>query len=98
MERSPWHANAPLRLALWLSPGLPWPRNLGPVEDHFAGPAALHRFEAVLELLGLEAVGDHLRHVEARLEQRGHLVPGLEHLAAVDALDDEAFEDHVIEI
>ena len=34
-----------------------------------------------------QPVGDDLAHVEAALQHRDHLVPGLEHLAPVDALD-----------
>ena len=42
----------------------------------------------------MEVVGEDRRHVEAALEHAAHLVPGLEHLSAVDALEDEALEDH----
>ena len=39
------------------------------------------------------AVRDHRADVQARLEHDGHLVPGLVHLAAVDALDRDHVED-----
>src|SRR5690606_14571268 len=73
-------------------------RPSAPVEDDLARPARAHDVERLLELLHREAVGDHGRHVEARLEQGDHLVPGLEHLAAVDALDRQALEDHVVPV
>ena len=41
---------------------------------------------------------DHRREVEAALQHRDHLVPGLEHLAPVDALDLEALEDHLVPV
>ena len=53
----------------------------------------LHGVEALLEVLEAVAVGDHRGDVQARLEHDGHLVPGLVHLAAVDALDGDHVED-----
>ena len=41
---------------------------------------------------------DHRANVEPRLQHARHLVPGLEHLAAVDALHDEALEDHFVPV
>src|SRR6188474_3894921 len=41
---------------------------------------------------------DNRRYIEPALQHRRHLVPGLEHLAAVDALDDEALEDHLVPV
>ena len=37
-------------------------------------------------------------HVEAALQHARHLVPGLEHLASIDAFQDQAFEDHVVPV
>ena len=51
-----------------------------------------HRREALREIVRRQAVGDDLAHVEAALQHGDHLVPGLEHLAAVDALDGERLE------
>jgi hypothetical protein len=34
-------------------------------------------------------MGDDLAHVKPAFQQRDHLVPGLEHLAPIDALDGE---------
>ncbi len=43
-----------------------------------------------------DAIGDHGMKVElAMLEQRGHLIPGLVHAAAVDALHGDALKDDV---
>src|SRR5450759_1327609 len=64
-----------------------------PVEDHLARLAADHHLEALSEPLNLVAVGDDRAHIEARLHHRGHLVPGLEHLASVDALQEQPLED-----
>src|SRR5208283_6216573 len=47
------------------------------------------------KVLHRNAVGDHWTEVElVGLKQRGHLIPGLVHAAAVDALHGCAFEDH----
>ena len=37
-------------------------------------------------------------HVQTALQQAGHLVPSLEHLPAIDALDGEPLEYHLIPI
>mmetsp|Transcript_85169 Transcript_85169/g.244467 ORF Transcript_85169/g.244467 Transcript_85169/m.244467 type:complete len:357 (-) Transcript_85169:188-1258(-) len=56
--------------------------------------------EALVVLLHVEPVCDHWSNalVEAADEHALHLVPGLEHLPAVDALDLQALEDHVVPI
>jgi hypothetical protein len=43
-------------------------------------------------------VRDHLRDVEPGVDEDAHLVPGLEHLAAVDPLEREHVEDHRVEV
>jgi hypothetical protein len=43
-------------------------------------------------------VGDEARHVEIALKQRDHPVPGLEHLAAVDALKRQHLEDDLVPV
>src|SRR5690606_4625152 len=51
-----------------------------------------------LVLLHREPVGDDRAHVETCLQEVAHLVPGLEHLPAVDALDVEALEDDFVPV
>ena len=43
-------------------------------------------------------MGDDAGDVEAALEHDGHLVPGLVHLAAVDAADGELVEDDLVPV
>ena len=50
------------------------------------------------EFLDGEVMRDDRRDVESALQQRRHLVPGLEHLAAVDAPHVEALEDHLVPV
>src|ERR1700739_2414754 len=66
----------------------------GPVEDDFAGFAGDHGGETIFELPVRVAVGDYGGDVEARVEHYRHLVPGLVHFPAVDALDRDHVEDH----
>src|SRR5664280_1436269 len=68
-------------------------RPVGIYQD-LAGLAGLEQFHARREVLHCYAIRDHGMQVElVGLEQRGHLVPGLVHAAAVDALHGCAFED-----
>src|SRR5579883_3545580 len=69
-----------------------------PIEDDLAGLAGIHDLEAFQVLVDAIAMGDHGPYVEAALQHRRHLVPRLEHLAAVDALDDQALEDDLIPV
>ncbi len=69
-----------------------------PVEDHLARVAAGRDRERLREVVDPEAVGDHRREVHPRLQQGGHLVPGLEHLPAVDALDPQPLEDDLVPV
>src|SRR5205823_3390511 len=59
----------------------------GPVEDDLAAAAARGLVEGGLEVVGGVAAGDHRAEVETALQQDRHRVPGLEHLASVDALE-----------
>ena len=43
-------------------------------------------------------MGDYRAHIESALQHARHLVPSLEHLAAVDALDHQAFENDLVPI
>src|SRR6188508_1111506 len=70
----------------------------GPIENHLPRVSALHDLEAVAVSRKRQAMRDDRRYVEPALQHRRHLVPGLEHLAAVDALDDEALEDHLVPV
>src|SRR3954471_21414107 len=69
-----------------------------PVEDDLSRLTRSHRLEAALEFLDREVVRDHWRDVEPRLQHGRHLVPGLEHLAAVDAAHVEPLEDHLVPV
>src|SRR5690606_28662643 len=66
-----------------------------PVHDDLADLAGAGGLEGILPLLGGEAMGDDRADAVAQhlggLQHRGHLVPGLVHLPAVDALEG----DHV---
>src|SRR6266487_2503720 len=62
-----------------------------PGEHHLAAATRAHRLEGGSVVRGIETVRDDRADVHARLDQHRHLVPGLEHLPAVDALD----RDHV---
>src|SRR5262245_60664958 len=83
------------------SPGRPGPTLLverAPVEDDLARLPGPHGLEAALEFLDREVMCDHGRDVEAGLQQRRQLVPGLLHRAAVDAAHVEALEDHLVPV
>src|SRR5439155_1164270 len=69
-----------------------------PVQDDLAALAGAHDLECLREVLRREAVRDHGGDVETALQHRAHAVPGLEHLAAVDPLQGEAAEDHLVPI
>src|SRR5439155_24002814 len=57
---------------------------------------ALQPLHAAVEVAHGDAVGDHRVELElAVLEQRLHLVPGLVHQAAIDALHGSAFENEI---
>src|SRR5215831_8316595 len=68
---------------------------VSPGEDHLAALGAAHGSEGLLEIGGIEPVCDDWRDVKARFDQHRHLVPGLEHLAPVDALDRDHVGDQV---
>ncbi len=38
------------------------------------------------------------RQIQTRLDQRGHFVPGFEHLTAIDAFDEETFKDDFVPV
>src|ERR1035441_6100749 len=64
------------------------------IHQDLAGLAGFQQFHAAREILHCYAIGNDGMQVElVGLEQRGHLVPGLVHAAAVDALHGRAFED-----
>src|SRR4029450_6818680 len=74
-----------------------------PVEDDLAALPRAHGLEPpglarLVVLGGGEAVGPHRRHVEPALEHGHHLVPGLEHLPAVHALEHQALEDDLVPV
>ena len=69
-----------------------------PVKDDLARLARLHEFERGLEFVDIEMVSDDRVHVESALQHARHLVPGFEHLAAIDALEDKALENHFVPV
>src|SRR5208283_1706449 len=71
---------------------------LVPIEDYLATLAGKHRGERCLELFGQEMVRDDRRQVESALHHVNHLVPGLKHLAAVDSLDLQTLENHLVPV
>src|SRR5215468_6866613 len=73
----------------WLAGGL------CPVEYYLAAPPAAHGLEGGGIVGSVEPVRDHRADVDAGLGQHRHPVPGLEHLAAVDALDRDHVEHQV---
>src|SRR5258706_878656 len=72
--------------------------SLGPIKDDLAALAREQGRERVLVLLGGVVVRDDWRKIESALQHRGHLVPGLEHLATVNAADLEALEDDLVPV
>ena len=69
-----------------------------PVHHDLARLTAAHDVERVLIVRIGHAMRDDGTDVQAALQERGHLVPGLEHLAAVDAFDRESLQDHLIPV
>ena len=66
------------------------------LQDHLAGLPVLDDLDRVRDPLEREAVGDDRPRVElAGPEEPPHLVPGLVHPPAGDAVEREALEDHV---
>src|SRR5439155_24909113 len=66
------------------------------VHENLAGFSCFQALHAFGEIFHRDAVGDHGMKIElAGFEERGHLIPGLVHAAAVDALNRDAFEDDV---
>jgi hypothetical protein len=72
--------------------------NVAPVKDDFARVAGAHGIEALFVVAPVEAMGDDLRDVEAALEHDCHLVPGLVHLATINAADGQLVEDDLVPI
>ncbi len=64
-----------------------------PVQDDFTGLARLHGFEAFGEFGVVQAVSDYGADIESALQHHRHLIPGLVHFAAVDAVNCEHIED-----
>src|SRR3546814_13194750 len=57
-----------------------------------------HQVEALLELVRRQLVAEHLAQREAVEHELGHLVPGLVHAPAVDAVDGQALEDDPVPV
>src|SRR5690349_8657480 len=69
-----------------------------PAQHDLAGLARFHQLEAFLELLDRQLVRERLAEREAAEHELRHLVPGLVHLPAVDAMDGEALEDDLVPV
>ena len=82
-------ARAWLFRGLDCSRGLSFAGGLGcaPVEHDLSGVPRFHQLDRFFELRVRKAVRDDRRNVEAALDHRGHLIPGLIHLAAVDSFN-----------
>src|SRR2546430_3764557 len=66
------------------------------IQQYLARLACLQALHPLAEVLQRHTIGDYRRQVEfAGPEQRLHLVPGLVHQAAIDALHDSALKDQV---
>src|SRR6266853_1058538 len=72
--------------------------HVAPIEDDLAGVAGAHRVEALFIVAPVHPVGDDAGDVEAALEHDSHLVPGLVHLAPVDAANGELVEDDLVPV
>src|SRR6185312_14779171 len=84
----------------WFGSCNDWPLSRGsvPGTDDLAAGAGIHQVEALLEVVDMDLVGQHLLQREAGQHHLGHLVPGLVHAPAVDALQGESLEDHPIPV
>ena len=69
-----------------------------PAQHDLARLAAFHQVEALLEIIDRQLVGQHLAQREAAQYQLGHLVPGLVHAPAIDALQGQALEDDLVPV
>src|SRR5215472_4336234 len=69
---------------------------LGPGTDHLAAVTGIHQVEAFLEIVDVDLVRQHLLQREAGQQHLRHLVPGLVHAPAVDAVQHEALEDDLV--
>src|SRR5690606_8395876 len=69
-----------------------------PTQNDLARLPRLHQVEALLEVVGVQLMAEHLAQREARQHQLGHLVPGLVHAPAVDALHGQALEDDPVPV
>src|SRR6202162_3620658 len=90
--------SAVLILSLRLASGSGWNRGPTPIEHDFAGVAGFHELDSFAKLAEREAVGDDRGDVEAGLDERGHLVPGFVHLAAINSFDSELIKDDQVPI
>src|SRR5882672_1216570 len=67
--------------------------NVRPIKDDLPSFPSTHGLEALLIIAPGKTVRDDRRNVQAGFDHDGHLVPGLKHFAAVDALDRQHVED-----
>src|ERR1700733_14067114 len=64
-----------------------------PIENHFRRVSRAHCGKALLVVVPRQAGRDDWRYIQARLEHHRHQIPGLVHLAAVDALNGDHIEN-----
>src|ERR1700733_14824566 len=69
-----------------------------PIEDYLARLAGAHRLETLYVVFDFEVVRNNGCERQPALQQTRHLVPGLKHLAAVDALQRQALENDLIPV
>src|SRR5690606_41163094 len=70
----------------------------GPGTGDLAALTGFHEVETLLERVDVDLVGQHLLQRGAGEYHLRHLVPGLVHAAAVDALHGEALEDDLVPV
>ena len=66
-----------------------------PFEQYFAALAAEHHIEALLEIIKVEAVGNHWTQIQTTNKHLLHLVPCLPHAATSDTFDSQCVEDNI---
>lgn len=69
-----------------------------PGANDFAAKSGFHQVEALLEFVDVDLVGEHFLQGKPAQHHLRHLVPGLIHATAIDALDGQALEDDLVPV
>src|SRR5260370_1047234 len=69
-----------------------------PIQNHLPRLPARHHFKTFLEFNQMEPVGDGRLEVKAGFEHDRHFVPGLIHLAAINAFDRQHIEHDFVPV